>query len=149
MAPDRHKGGFFDAVKEHQSKDIMGGNGDSERRFDITEIMSAANEILVSHSSENHQFLDKKVREGEVTYNNDEVEIAKEVTEELIKRDLDEGNVNKYLLKIMSDPKSLPYWEQARFENLKRSELAMKLLRKQVRLAKKEGRYNADMETLV
>ena len=99
----------------------------------MAEIMGAANEILLSHGNENQQFLDKKVREGKATYNNDEVYIAKEVTEDLVKRDLDEGNVNKYLLKIMSDPKSLPYWEQARFENLKRSEVAMKALRKHVR----------------
>ena len=54
-----------------------------------------------------------------------------------------EGRVSKYILKIMQDPKSLPHWEQQRFENLKRSEEAMKQIRKQVALAKRNGTYRA------
>lgn len=51
--------------------------------------------------------------------------------------------MSKYILKIMSDPKALPHWEQQRFENLKRSEEAMRQIRKQVAQAKRDGTYKA------
>ena len=48
----------------------------------------------------------------------------------MIQRDLAEGRVNKYTLKMISDPKAVPYWEESRFDNMKRADDAMKLLRK-------------------
>ena len=50
----------------------------------------------------------------------------------MVAKDTKEGRVNKYVLKAMADPRSLPVMEQARFENMKRSEEAMKQLRKQI-----------------
>ena len=41
----------------------------------------------------------------------DEYWIGRETAEEQIGYDMREGEVNKYTLKIMADPKSLPYWE--------------------------------------
>ena len=42
----------------------------------------------------------------------DEYHIGKDTTEAQLAIDMKEGKVSKYVLKIMSDPKSLPYWEQ-------------------------------------
>ena len=52
--------------------------------------------------------------------------------EQLLAKDLEEGKTSKYILKIMSDPMAVPHWEQSRFENLKRSEEAMKIIRKKI-----------------
>lgn len=58
----------------------------------------------------------------------------------MLERDLAEGNVNKYTLKMISDPKAIPYWEESRFDNMKRADDAMKLLRKQIAQARREGK---------
>ena len=76
----------------------------------------------------------------------DEYWIGRETAEEQIGYDMREGEVNKYTLKIMADPKSLPYWEQTRFENLKRSEEAMKQIKRQIIKAKKNGTYKSRYE---
>ena len=47
----------------------------------------------------------------QTTYNKDEYWIAKEVTEQLLAKDLEEGKTSKYILKIMSDPMAVPHWE--------------------------------------
>ena len=41
----------------------------------------------------------------------DEYWIGKDTTEAQIALDMKEGNISKYQLKIMQDPKSLPFWE--------------------------------------
>ena len=56
--------------------------------------------------------MENKVHMGETSYNMDEYHIGKDTTEAQLAIDMKEGKVSKYVLKIMSDPKSLPYWEQ-------------------------------------
>ena len=73
--------------------------------------MNASEEIIIQAANENDE-MDKKVDKGETVYNKDEYEIAKSVTDAKIAKDLAEGRVSKYYLKLMNDPKSLPYWEQ-------------------------------------
>ena len=75
--------------------------------------------------------MEDSVHKGDTSYNVDEFFIGKETTDEMVAKDTKEGRVNKYVLKAMADPRSLPVMEQARFENMKRSEETMKQLRKQ------------------
>ena len=73
--------------------------------------MEASNDVLLKQNGEG-QFLEQKVIQGETSYNLDEYHIGKDTTEAQLAIDMQEGKVNKYLLKIMQDPKSLPHWEQ-------------------------------------
>ena len=56
------------------------------------------------------------------------------------------GKVDKYILKIMSDPKSVPHWDQAKFDNLKRSAEAMRQVRKKIKKAKREAHKRQQLE---
>ena len=143
MFPNRTKHDYFSEITD-KFKNETGLS--KNRRLDVTEIMHAANDILLGQTDESGQFLERKVQNGETSYNREEFWIAKDVTEELLAKDVKEGKTSKYVLKIMSDPKSIPHWEQARFENLKRSEEAMKLIRKQIAKAKREGKYINESE---
>ena len=95
--------------------------------------MKAANDVLLTAnlSGQAGSYLEDSVHKGDTSYNVDEFFIGKETTDEMVAKDTKEGRVNKYVLKAMADPRSLPVMEQARFENMKRSEEAMKQLRKQ------------------
>ena len=101
------------------------------RRIDVDKVIDASQQVLLS-TEDKCEFLDKKFKAGETEFNADEYEIAKTVTEERIAKDLAEGKVSKYILKLIDDPKVLTYWDQTKFDNLKRSEEYMKQLRKQV-----------------
>ena len=90
--------------------------------------MKAANDVLLTAnlSGQAGSYLEDSVHKGGTSYNADEFYIGKLTTEEMVAKDTKEGRVNKYVLKAMADPRSLPVMEQARFENMKRSEEAMK-----------------------
>ncbi len=103
--------------------------------------MKAANDAILGQEDEN-QFQESKVRDGKTSYNMEEYSIGRECADQQVEKDLTEGNVNRYMLKILADPKAVPYWEQSRFENLRRSEENMKQIKKQVLKAKREARLN-------
>ena len=116
-------------------------DANNKKRMNVDNVMCAANDALQAQQAET-SFLNQKVLEGETVYNQEEFNIGKDSCDLQVEKDMAEGNVNKYMLKILADPKAVAYWEQSRFENLKRSEEAMKLLKKQVTLAKRDTRRN-------
>ena len=61
----------------------------------------------------NTALIEHKVHKGLTDYNEEQYSMAKELTDKHIQKDLKEGNVSKYMLKIMREPKMLPYWKDA------------------------------------
>ena len=45
--------------------------------------------------------------------------MAKELQDRQLRKDLKAGNVSKYMLKIMREPKLLPYWKDGNDQALK------------------------------
>ena len=96
------------------------------RRLDAGLVMQAADDVLVlSQKPDKQDEIAKEAKEGKRDYNKDEFVIGKEATENLITKEMQQGRVDKYILKMMADPKQVPYWDQSKFDNLKRSAEAM------------------------
>ena len=136
--PSRVKQQFFSGLKDKFAEELDANN---KKRMNVDNVMCAANDALQAQQAET-SFLSQKVQEGETVYNQEEFHIGKDSCDRQVEKDMAEGNVNKYMLKILADPKAVAYWEQSRFENLKRSEEAMKLLKKQVTQAKRDTLRN-------
>ena len=109
LLPNRGKGEFFAEFAE--KRQAAQAASDGRRRLDVAQVMEASDDVLLKQNGEG-TFLQQKVVDGQTSYNLDEYHIGKETTEAQIGLDMREGKVSKYVLKIMSDPKSLPYWEQ-------------------------------------
>ena len=57
----------------------------------------------------NTALLETRVHKGLTDYTEDQYNMAKELTDKHIQKDLKEGNVSRYMLKIMREPKLLPH----------------------------------------
>ena len=91
---------FFAELQAQFEKDV---NKQGNRRLDLDEIMKASKDLLMSNSD--YAAIEIKVKKGEVTYNNDEYNIAKSMTDQTIDNDIKQGRVSKYLLKLLANPK--------------------------------------------
>ena len=112
------------------------------RRIEVENVLMAANDCLLAEGSSegcNIESFKEKIHANEVTYNLDELEIGKSTVDGLLRRDLAEGRCNKYTLKIISDGDKVTQWEQQKFENMKRANDAMKILRRQIANARRAG----------
>lgn len=127
MLPNRNKQSFFRGLEEQAEAEKEQA---SRRRLDMDNVMEAANDCLLNSGGEG--IFAEKAKTGEKPYNADELNIGKATVDELIARDVREGRANKYTYKIISDPQAVPYWEESRFDNMKRADEAMKLVRKQI-----------------
>ena len=125
MLPNRNKQSFFRGLEEQAEADKEQA---SRRRLDMDNVMEAANDCLLNSGGEG--IFAEKAKTGEKPYNQDELGIGSAVVEELLANDFKEGRANKYTMKIISDPKGVPYWEESRFDNMKRADEAMRLVRK-------------------
>ena len=132
---NRRKMHFFAELQAQFEKDV---NKQGNRRLDLDEIMKASKDLLMSNSD--HAAIEIKVKKGEVTYNNDEYNIAKSMTDQTIDNDIKQGRVSKYLLKLLANPKSISTWEKTRFENLLRAEAEMKNIRRKMIKGYREGK---------
>lgn len=117
------------------------------RRLDAGLVMQAADDVLVlSQKPEKQKDIEKEAKEGKRDYNKDEFVIGKEATENLITKEMQQGKVDKYILKMMADPKQVPYWDQTKFVALKKSAEAMAQVRKEIQQAKREARLRQEAE---
>ena len=115
---DKTKKEFFIGMEDLGA---IAQSSSKKRRIDVDKVVDATMQVLLSIENKG-DFLDKKVKNGETDFNADEYEIAKTMTEERVAKDLAEGKVSKYILKLMDDPKVLTQWDQIKFDNFKRSE---------------------------
>ena len=67
-----------------------------------------------------------------------EFKISKELTDKQVSDDLKDGIVSSYLLKIINDPKSLPYWSERDSEKKRKQTKKAKQLRKEAKQREKD-----------
>ena len=94
----------------------------------------------------NNALLETKVQKGLTTYTPEQYNLAKELTLKQIQKDMKNGNVNKYTLKLSRDPKALVYSKDAG-EQIEKAQKSQAARKEQARLKRQQAK--AAKQTLV
>ena len=101
---------------------------DKNSNLNLKNILMASNDIM---QEQDISIIEHQVKTGDKPYNMAEFKISKELTDKQISDDLKDGIVSSYLLKIINDPKSLPYWSDRDAEKKRKQSKKAKQLRKE------------------
>ena len=103
ICPNRFEQEFFSEKKGERGLD-------ADMEESLQKVLLASAEY---RQDGNSLLIENKVLSGLTEYNEAQYNMAKELTDKHIQKDLKEGNVSKYMLKIMREPKMLPYWKDS------------------------------------
>ena len=121
---------------------------DKNSKLDLRHILEAVEDILKESET---AILENEAREGLKSYNLEEFKVSLQLTEAKVVKDLSDGRVKSYVLKLIGDPKSVHLWNDRDQAKKKKQNKKAKLLRKET-IAKEKNEvgkdkfYNSDNE---